>query len=490
MAQNFIQKILNEREDIKGKYCLTKQNSISLDFDNPKSVKMDLEKMHNDQKKKCKFVSTANFITSGGFLVPVTPKIKLRMLANRNQVTNITSESVYKKNKNSIDKENEKSHMISNLFRVSKLEEEEEKLQNSLTEFLELSGTKSTPFCTNRKFESSCRNSSGVEQSESGLRSPENRSGENEQERGQLQVLRESIADSSSSSSNEGETGEMLQVRNVEQTRRNALVESYGSCSSSSESDSDSEASIFEGSLGQKEEKKVLRTPEQNCEQKKLNKNDTFGDNLNIQKMKEENDNDKEEQEQRERIGSQCVSIQRKIENRERSEPSQKRSRHSSDTSVSFLRLKNLKIFEGMQETSLKDIVGEMSPQKGQSIRKESWSTQHFPEQSNSHQTSAYKLNRVNTLAQRHSESKNIDDMEKKLRRAACSVCDKPLDDSQTVAGFNICEHFFHEECLFELIEQTEYEEREEEEKEVGENDPKTSPIFCPKCHQFGQFLL
>jgi len=537
MNENFVETFLKTRGDIKRKYHLIKQKSISMDFDNPHIIIPD-----KTQNKHQKFISTADCVNSK-ILVSTdeTKQNKLSFTIRRN-ITNESFKNVFKKSPD-LDKVNMKD-----LFKFSnkKFEDGEEDLKRvSLTDFLDLSRSKSTPYITVAKFSSSNKNSSGIreaseedeeekiqskkfkEDMEYSPKSSKKPSGEKLSEIKKTQkidkMLQESIADSGSSCSEDEE--ENLSLKNPSNRRRRVqvnqnLVESFGSCSSSnsdSESDeqevqnlelvadnsSSSGASMCEESLKIKlipeKKMKMKKTPGKKIDQKnQVTSSEDEGIRPRLNLLPEED-------------AGECLTIKKKLREKEKQKAVKKRSRHSSDTSVSFFRVNNQRLFEGLnfQDSSIQNLdlpqqVSKSPKNKKKMVKKASRSTQYLHEGSMENTTGqAYQIKRLMSISIQPSGARDLPDSDNKSEEETtlCIVCQQPLSNTQMVACFNICEHQFHEPCLFELIDQKEYKTVEEEEEREGESDfgdesrsgkfepePKDrniNALFCPKCHQF-----
>lgn len=65
-----------------------------------------------------------------------------------------------------------------------------------------------------------------------------------------------------------------------------------------------------------------------------------------------------------------------------------------------------------------------------------------------------------------------------------CDICKGDINDAQVVACFAICEHVFHEQCLFELIDNKEFRHSDDPEAAKVKKNEKDGLVFCPHCHQ------
>ena len=187
------------------------------------------------------------------------------------------------------------------------------------------------------------------------------------------------------------------------------------------------------------------------------------------------------------------TSILRRADKTEDNVSSGSEEEDSLATSVSFLRPGNQNIFkkdsnEAIFMPTKVDLQMKIN-KKNPSILKKGFSLDKVE-----HQGRANKAARIKDIGKELKKYKNYSP-ELKPRKISnlCLICGKPMEGKQVIACFAICEHAFHEDCLFELILGKQFANKKsraggqvgrlevDDEQKMKENYEK---IFCPMCHQ------
>lgn len=217
---------------------------------------------------------------------------------------------------------------------------------------------------------------------------------------------------------------------------------------SSSSEDDGSEESFMEESLG-KRETNVIKTPHQAI----LNSNESVCKSLGKNHIDEFREKEEEKLQDGDKKFPTTTSVsfihlskENNLKNTILKEKSLSKMKSVNDS--------NLSVFSPSSEMTFGEIF---TPKQGKTKDKKSYT--------------------FNLEDYERSKEKN----KKKEKKKTCSICELEFCETQMMACFAICEHIFHEQCLFELIESDEYqEERTLKEDAIQEK----SHVFCPLCKQ------